>query len=152
MRRKDREQSREFALNTADRCEYAVLSMTMPDGRPYCVPLSMVRDGDCLYFHCALQGQKLEALRKEPRVCVCCVTDTRTVPERFTMAYASALLTGTAEEVTDTGEKRRALELLCRRYAPENPAGVGPAIASDLSRTGVWKILLSAVTGKANLI
>ena len=31
MRRKDREMSKDFALEVADKCEYAVLSMT--DGR-----------------------------------------------------------------------------------------------------------------------
>ena len=38
MRRKDREKSREFALEVTDKCEWAVLSMTDQEGMPYAVP------------------------------------------------------------------------------------------------------------------
>ena len=38
MRRKDREMPPEFALTVADKCEYAVISMTDISGEPYCVP------------------------------------------------------------------------------------------------------------------
>ena len=63
MRRKDREQSREFALDIADNCDYAVMSVVDPEGKPYCVPLSIVREGEKLYFHCALEGFKTDCLR-----------------------------------------------------------------------------------------
>ena len=46
MRRKDREKSREFALEVTDKCEWAVLSMTDQEGMPYAVPVTIVRDGD----------------------------------------------------------------------------------------------------------
>ena len=67
MRRKDREMSKAFALSVADRCEYAVLSMTDMQHNPYCVPISIVRAGDVIYFHCAAKGEKLICLRAPPR-------------------------------------------------------------------------------------
>ena len=51
MRRKDREMSREFALAVMDRCEWTVVSFVTPEGAPYAVPVSAVREGDALFFH-----------------------------------------------------------------------------------------------------
>ena len=67
MRRKDRERDRAFAYDVIDRCEYGVAAMAGEGGAPYCVPLSLVRLGDTLYFHCALEGTKLDCLRRSPR-------------------------------------------------------------------------------------
>ena len=50
MRRKDREMPPEFALTVADKCEYAVISMTDISGEPYCVPVTIARDGNAVYF------------------------------------------------------------------------------------------------------
>ncbi|MDD7602536.1 MAG: hypothetical protein PUK54_08090 [Firmicutes bacterium] len=35
MRRKDREMPEDFVWSVTDRCEYAVLSMSDPEGLPY---------------------------------------------------------------------------------------------------------------------
>ena len=63
MRRKDRERDRAFAYEVIDRCEYGVAALGGAEDSPYCVPLSLVRLGDVLYFHCALEGTKLDRLR-----------------------------------------------------------------------------------------
>lgn len=53
MRRKDREMNRDFALYVADKCEYATMAMTDEKGLPYCVPVTIVRKGEYIYFHSA---------------------------------------------------------------------------------------------------
>ncbi|MBQ4267405.1 MAG: pyridoxamine 5'-phosphate oxidase family protein [Clostridia bacterium] len=152
MRRKDREQTKEFALKVADNCDYAVMSMVDPDGNPYCVPLSIVREGENLYFHCALEGHKLECLRNNSNVCVSCVGRTKNVPEDFTTEFESAIIRGKAFEVTEKEEKIHALKLICLRYAESNMANFGSAIERSLSRTGIWKIEIEDITGKAKTV
>ncbi len=148
LRRKDREMPEAFALSVADKCEYAVLSVTDADGNPYCVPVSIVREGMTLYFHSAKEGFKAEAMRKHPKVCVACVGDTRLVPEQFTTEYESAVIRGIAYEVSDETEKRKALRLICERYAPSNMGGFEKAVSESLSRTAIWKIEITEITGK----
>ena len=148
LRRKDREMPEAFALSVADTCEYAVLSVTDADGNPYCVPVSIVREGMTLYFHSAKEGFKAEAMRKHPKVCVACVGDTRLVPEQFTTEYESAVIRGIAYEVSDETEKRKALRLICERYAPSNMGGFEKAVSESLSRTAIWKIEITEITGK----
>lgn len=148
MRRKDREMPRSFAEKIADTCEWAVLSMTDPAGAPYCVPLSIVRQGDDVYFHTARLGRKIDCLRHNPRVCLACVGDTRRPPDKFTTEYESAILTGAAEEVENPAEKVHALRLLCQRHTPNNMESFDLEVARSLEATGVWKIRVDEMTGK----
>ena len=148
MRRKDREMDEAFALSVLDRCAYMTLAMRDGRGDPYCIPVSAVREGDVLYFHCAPEGEKADCLRACPRVCLSAVGETRLVPENFSTEYESAVVRGTAEEVTEEREKIHALRLICLRYAPGNMAGFDAAVERSLSRTGIWKITMEQVTGK----
>lgn len=149
MRRKDREMSKDFALEVADKCEYAVLSMTdARNNAPYCVPISIVRVQQTVYFHCAKEGEKIDCLRANPQVCLACVGDTHRMPNIFTTEFESAILRGTASEVTDAQEKITALKYLCERHTPTNMANFDSEVASSLDRTAVWKIEIESITGK----
>lgn len=150
MRRKERERARAFGYEVLDTCAWMALSMTDGAGRPYCVPVQGVREGDCLYFHCARAGEKTECLRARPEVCVTAVSRCRIVPGAFTTAYRSVVAMGWAREVTGEEEKLRALELLCRRYVPEDMDGFAGEVKRWLPATAVWRITLDRVTGKAN--
>ncbi|MBR2078835.1 MAG: pyridoxamine 5'-phosphate oxidase family protein [Clostridia bacterium] len=148
MRRKDRERDESFALSVADNCKYAVVSMIDTVGKPYCVPLSIARDDNLIYFHCALDGFKVDCLNKNNDVCISCVGHTKNIPEEFTTEYESAIIRGKAFEVTESEEKIHALKLICERYAKSNMAEFGSAIERSLSRTGIWKIEIDEITGK----
>lgn len=149
MRRKDREKDRDFALKVIDRAEYGTLALTDRDGRPYCVPLSLVRCGEVLYFHSAQSGKKAESLSGRPEVWVSFVGRTQLAPEEYSTFYESAMVRGKAEEVTDTEEKRDALFALCRKYAPDHLDRFEAAMAKSLAVTAVWKVTMDEVTGKA---
>lgn len=84
MRRKDRKKDADFALEVLRDCEYATLATVNEDGTPYCIPISPVLVDGCIYFHCALEGKKLDNINQNPNVCVSCVRHTKLVPEKFT--------------------------------------------------------------------
>ena len=151
VRRKDREKSREFALAVVDKCDYAVMATVNPDGSPYCVPLSMAREGDWLFFHCALEGHKIDNLRFNNRVCVTCVGDVKLIPGAFGTEYKSAVINGTAEEITGKEEKTQALRVITKHYAPDDMPGFDVYIQEKLNRTGVWKIRINEISGKGRL-
>lgn len=50
-----------------------VLSVLGDGGYPYGVPLSYVYDGESIYFHCAKEGHKLDAIRQNDKVSFCVV-------------------------------------------------------------------------------
>lgn len=148
MRRTDRERDRAFALAVVDASPFATLSMIDPEGNPYGVPVNLVRDGDAVYFHAALEGKKTDCLRRTPRVWISCVSYARPLEGKFTTAYDAAMLEGTAQEVTREDEKLRALRLLCERYTPSHMDAFNEEANRSLPRTAIWKIMITAVTGK----
>ncbi len=150
MRRKDREQSREFALEVVDTCPYAVLATVNADGTPYCVPVTIVRDGEAIYFHGALAGQKIENLTARPQVSLACVSRAITRQQTYSVDYASAIVTGVASLVTEKEEKAHVLRILCERHTPEAMDGVEKYIASGIGHAAVVRVTVTSITGKAN--
>ena len=157
MRRSDRAQSRDFALSLIDRCTFGVVAISTGEDTPYCLPLSLVRVDNALYFHCAKQGRKLDLLRKNPRVCVTFVGASEPAyvesGNMYTDFFQSAMVTGTAFEVSEDEEKTLALRALCAKLTPQDMTGdrFERAIASSLNATGVWRIEMEEITAKAKL-
>lgn len=154
MRRSDRARDRDFSLALIDRCTHGVMALSTGEDVPYCLPLSLVRVGEDLYFHCAHEGRKIDLLRRFPQVCVTFVGEDRPAfeaPAEYTTYFQSAIVTGTACEVTDPVEKIEALRALCRKVTPEHMDGFDAAIEKSLAVTAVWKIHMEEVSGKAKV-
>ena len=63
-----------FALEVLDKSPYVTVSFTRPNGTPYGVPLSLARTDDkTFYFHCALEGDKLDCIAANPTVALSAV-------------------------------------------------------------------------------
>ncbi len=154
MRRASREMDAAFALEVFDKAPYVTVSFTRPDGRPYGVPLSLVRtDERTFYFHGAQEGEKMECIAHCPTVALSAVTKCApTVGPKdgsFTLQYRSAMAMGKAEPVTDKAEKTEALRAICQRFLPHHMEAFEAAVARSLDRTAVVKITLTEPpTGK----
>lgn len=154
MRRNDRAQGRDFSLALIDRCTHGVMALSTGEAVPYCLPLSFVRVGDELYFHCAREGRKVDLLRRFPQVCVTFVGNDQPAfvpPAMYTTYFQSAIVTGTACEITDPAEKTEALRALCQKVTPEHMEGFAAAMEKSLAVTAVWKIHIEEIAGKAKL-
>ena len=152
MRRKDRERDRSFAWEVLKKAPYATLSLTDGQGRPYAVPVNQAVDEEyhVVYFHCAEAGEKWELLKDGAEVCLSAVSHATAVPNAFTMAYASAVLRGRAEVVTDQGEWTRALLLLCSAFDPKGMGRFTESVEKYGPATKVIRITPRELTGKEN--
>lgn len=151
MRRNDRAQDRDFSLALIDHCTHGVMAIATGEPLPYCLPLSFVRVGDDLYFHCAREGRKVDLLRRFPQVCITFVGEDRPTfisPAMYTTYFQSAIVTGTASQVDNPQEKISALRALCQRLTPDHMEGFEAAIEKSLSVTSVWKIHMEDISGK----
>ena len=154
MRKASRAMDAAFAMEVLDKAPYVTVSFTRPDGTPYGVPLSLARTNDkTFYFHCAMEGEKLDCIATNPMVALSAVTRcTPTVGPKdgsFTLQYKSAMAIGKAEIVTDKDEKIEALRAICLRFLPHHMDAFDEAISRSLERTAVVKITLTAPpTGK----
>lgn len=152
MRRSDRQQNLDFSLALIDRCSHGVVAVSTGTATPYCLPLSLVRVENRLYFHCAKEGRKIQLLRQNPRVCITFVgadTPAFIPPAMYTSYFQSVIVTGTASEVLDPAEKAAALRALCQKLTPDFMDGFDRAIETSLSATAVWGIEMEEIIGKA---
>lgn len=126
MRKVSREMPAEWALEVMRKAPYITVSFIRKDGSAYGLPLSLAsaEDGRVWYFHCALEGEKLEAIAAHPQVCLSAVSKcSPTVGPKdgsFTLQYHSAVAFGRAETVKDEAEKIHALRLICERFLPRH--------------------------------
>ena len=151
MRRKDREQTAEFAWDVLERCPYGVLSLIDREGSPYAIPVSHAVLNGAVYFHSAKHGEKTKIMTANPAACLTGVVDVVPLPEEYATTYASAVVRGTMSLVEDPDEWTAALYAIVRRYAPENLGYFETALAEDSERTAVWKLTPTEITGKARL-
>lgn len=150
MRRQDRQTTQAEAYALIKNCEYAVLATINTDNlTPYCIPISPVLDGNYIYFHCAKEGQKIDNIIHNPHVCITCIGKTQVLPEQFTTLFESAVVVGKAEMITDEGEKKEILQKLCAKYSPVGDDKINAAIERSLSITGVCRITIEEICGKA---
>ncbi len=148
VRRTDRlipEKEARQILNTG---EYGVLSTVSEDGQPYGVPLSYCFIDEAIYFHCALEGHKLENLNFNSRVSFCVVGNTEVLPEKFGTKYESVIMSGKAIEALGDDKNKGLLGLL-RKYSSDFMEEGLKYIENAGSKTRVYKILLESITGKA---
>jgi nitroimidazol reductase NimA-like FMN-containing flavoprotein (pyridoxamine 5'-phosphate oxidase superfamily) len=147
-RRKDRAISNQDALDLLLAGEYGVLSTVSPDGQPYGVPVSFCVIEEAIYFHCALEGRKLDHIASNNSVSFCVVGKTEVLPEKFGTKYESAIVSGVATEVFDP-EKQGALTGLIGKYSAAHQEEGMKYIETSAARTRVFKISIRSITGKA---
>ncbi|MFB0919716.1 MAG: pyridoxamine 5'-phosphate oxidase family protein [Oscillospiraceae bacterium] len=152
MRRFKQELPYEDTLKVIERGSHGVLAVLSDDGYPYAVPLSYVYADGKLYFHCAAQGQKLDAILNSPKASFCVVGQDNVVPEKVTSIYESAISFGRVRIVEDETEKRKALLFLAGKYFSANgDAKNEEEIADSWSRVRVLALDIEHMTGKASM-
>lgn len=150
MRRKDRQITEAEAFSILETGVYGVLSMVSSENEPYGVPLSYFLVGDNVYFHCAMEGRKIESISSRPRVSFCVVGKTQVLPDQFSIDYESCIVTGVATESV-AGEKQAALEGLVEKYSRDFISEGSDYIRKLTDRTRVFKIKIESITGKSRV-
>jgi nitroimidazol reductase NimA-like FMN-containing flavoprotein (pyridoxamine 5'-phosphate oxidase superfamily) len=149
MRRAEKALPPEEAVLILEQGEYGILSLVTPEGEAYGVPLNYVFMNDTVYFHAALEGKKLGCIAAHSQVSFCVVGDSNLIPQRFSTAYRSVVLSGTAERV-EGDEKIAALTGLVAKYSPGYIEPGKAYIAKDAGKTAVVGIRCLRISGKGN--
>ncbi|HYE83123.1 MAG TPA: pyridoxamine 5'-phosphate oxidase family protein [Clostridia bacterium] len=148
MRRQDRKIDNSEALRILEEGQYGILSTTGSSGYAYGVPISYACGSGCIYFHCAVEGQKLENIKHNNKVSFCVVGNTTPLPQSFSVNYESTIVFGKAAEISGS-EKQAALEALISKYSPAFTKEGLKYIENSSAETRVFKIEIEHMTGKA---
>jgi len=128
---------------------YMTLAMAS-DGEPYLVSLSHGYDEhrNCLYFHCASEGKKLEYMRANPVVWGQVVMDHGYVDGECTHSYATVMFRGRVSFIDDPEEKLRALRTMLWQLEPDAEAREKQMSTDGLDATVFGRVDVEYMTGK----
>ena len=118
MRRIKQLLSEEKTVDIMKRNTAGVLALLGDDDYRYAVPISYVYSDGKVYMHSARQGHKVDAVRNHEKASFCVIDKDRIVPEEYTTYFRSAIAFGKVRLVEDGEEKKKAAELLGRKYYP----------------------------------
>ncbi len=148
MRRTGQQLPREEALKILKNGKTGVLAVLGDKGYPYAVPLNYALVGDYIYFHCARDGHKTDALSKNSKVSFCVVEKDTVIPKIFSTDYRSAIAFGQARIVEEDAVKRGALLALVEKYGPAYREEGVREIETEWGRVTIVEIRIEHLTGK----
>jgi len=137
-----------------DDCHVGRLGTVGLDGYPMVKPLNFVYAEGHIYLHSAREGEKIEDIRRDNRVCFevdlpIALVKAAENPCGAEYLYRSVIIKGRAFIVEDEAERLHGLKLLMEKYQPEG--GFGPFLEEKLKLTAVIRIDIEEMTGKEDL-
>lgn len=124
-----------------------VLALSGDDGYPYAVPMDYVYDSGCLYFHSALQGHKIDAIRACDKASFNVLSEPRAADDGWSYFFDSVTLFGRVRIITDEAQRTDKLRLLGNKYFPTEEMTESD-IQKNAARCAVLELKIEHMTGK----
>jgi hypothetical protein len=150
LRRKDKEVTDErFLKKILKTAKYVTIALSMND-EPYLVSISHGYDENknCLFFHCAREGKKLQYLRSNNTVWGQALLDYGYSEGECTYLYASVHFSGKVTMLENLEEKREALACMIRQIDKNPEILITDLRPERLRNTVVGRIDVAYMSGK----
>jgi len=151
MRRFKQQLTEEHCAEVLARNGYGTLAVLGDDGYPYTVPMSYVYADGKFYFHTAVAGHKVDAIRANSKASFCVVDHEEVLPEKLTSYFRSVVAFGQARIVEEEAEKRAAMQMIADRFAPDFQEKGRAAIESKLRIFHIIELTVEHMTGKESM-
>ena len=152
MRRHKQLLSDAVSREILERNTSGVLSLMGDGGYPYGVPLSYVLVGDKIFFHCAKEGHKIDAIRREEKASFCVIDQDKIVSEEYTTYFRSVIAFGRVHILESDEEKRYALRILAEKYSgDQGAAGIEAEMNKSFANVCMLQFDMEHVTGKESI-
>ena len=148
MRRKRQLLSQGESLSILENATAGTLALLGDNDYPYAVPISYVYANGALYFHSAMTGHKVDAIRKCDKASFCVIAQDDIHPEKYTTYFRSVIAFGRIHIIEDDKEKLEIARLLGNRYNPNQEESLQKEIQSGLSRMLAIRFDIEHLTGK----
>lgn len=147
MRRFKQQLSNEDCVKILQTEPRGILAVNGDDGYPYTVPLDYVYADGKIYFHCAVEGHKIDAIQRSDKVSFC-VLDKGSRPDgEWAYYFNSVVVFGRIRIVTDEQLRTESLRLLGTKYFPTAQM-VEDDIRKNAARALVLELTVEHMTGK----
>lgn len=154
-RRADRAKDDAWIKALLKRVPFGMIA-TECDGQPFIKPTMFVYDENenAIYIHGAPEGRMRTNIERNPRVSFCIAEMGRLLPAETAIEvgveYASAVVFGTIEVLTDDAQAQHALQMLLDRFFPHLKAGVDyrGILPEEVNQTAVYGVKIDTWSGK----
>ena len=151
MRRKDKEiTDKKVMLNIISKAQVCYLGMSK-NSKPYVIPINFGYYEDTIYFHCALEGKKIDILKENPHVCMVFNVDNKLIndvaQDDWTMYYKSVVAFGKVEFIMDIAERQNVINIMFHHYGGKDYPLPEPVLA----KTMFLRVKIEKITGKADI-
>ena len=130
---------------------HGTLAVNGDDGYPYAVPVNYVYDGGKIYIHSAKYGYKIDAVKRDDKVCFSAILNSKVQQDKFTAAFQSVIAFGKISFVEDEAEKKRILEQFIYKMSPEFVEGGMKFVNAAIGKTALLCIDVEEIKGKKNM-
>jgi nitroimidazol reductase NimA-like FMN-containing flavoprotein (pyridoxamine 5'-phosphate oxidase superfamily) len=148
MRRKRQQLSNEESVAILEKATAGTLALLGDGDYPYAVPISYVYHEGKLFFHSALAGHKVDAIRKCEKASFCVIEQDDVQPKKYTTFFRSVIAFGRIHIIEDEQEKLETTRMLGNRYNPNDDESLQKEIESGFSRMLMIRFDIEHLTGK----
>ena len=148
MRRKRQQLSEEESIGILQRTTAGTLALLGDGGYPYAVPISYVYADGKLYFHSALSGHKVDAIRNCDKASFCVIDKDDVQPAKYTTFFRSVIAFGRIHIIEDEQEKLETARLLGDRYNPNQEEALQKELEHGFARMLMIRFDIEHLTGK----
>lgn len=147
MRRSKQELSKEECIDILTNEPRGVLALIGDFDYPYALPMSHAYVDGKIYFHGAMKGHKMDAIKKFDKVSYCVMDKGVKNPDGWSYTFKSVIVFGKIRTLTDRDEKIDRLTHLGDKFFPTHDQTVSE-IERLLDRTAVFEISIDHMSGK----
>lgn len=148
MRRKRQQLSEAESISILEKATAGTLALLGDNNYPYAVPISYVYKEGKLYFHSALTGHKVDAIRNSDKASFCVIEKDDVQPEKYTTFFRSVIAFGRIHIIEDEAEKQETARMLGNRYNPNDEESLRLEMEKGLSRMLMIRFDIEHLTGK----
>lgn len=149
MRRHKQALSPEDCLALLTQEKRGVLSLLGDEGFPYGIPMDHWLDpaSGCLYFHCAPEGHKLDAMARCDKVSYCVLSQGKPVENHWALEFSSVVVFGRLSVVEDEQLRLKILRGMGAKF-PAGDAYIEDEISRLLDRVLCLRLRPEHISGK----
>ena len=149
MRRFKQQISGEECIRILKEQPRGVLSMIGDDGYPYGVPLDhwYSETDNKLYFHCAKEGHKLDAIASSDKVSYCVMDEGYRKDGEWALNINSVVVFGRMRIVEDEEKKKEICISLCKKFTDDEEY-LQKELKNAFPRVNCLELTIEHMTGK----
>ena len=147
LRRIKQTASQEECIALLESAPRGVLAVHGENGYPYGLPVNFVYLDGRIYFHCAKEGHKLDAIRANDKVSFTILSEPVRNDGEWWYCFTSVIVFGRISEINEPEKADIVLRALGSKYFPE-----GYDMETDIIRNGphalILELTIDHVSGK----